>query len=316
VPRGDRLSVSDAAKGRWRGILPALGVEAVYLTGRHGPCPACGGKDRFRWDNREGRGTWYCNICGAGDGVSLLMAVNGWDFTEAAQRVEAVMGDFRVETNTRPEMTDEQRRAALNSVWSASRPIEPGDAADRYLRKARGIERVEWPKVLRIHDKLPHKDKAGATTYWPALVAMVQGIDGKPASIHRTWLAEDGPGKAPVDEPRKLMAGSLPEGYAIRLDEPAEKMVVAEGIETAFSAAALWRCPAWATISAQGLSKWQPPEGVRQVIIAGDADAKFAGQIAAFTLGWRLIRAEYEVTVEIPGRIGEDWNDVLRGMGG
>ncbi|MDI5829610.1 hypothetical protein MJN51_36035, partial [Salmonella enterica subsp. enterica serovar Kentucky] len=35
---------------------------------RHAPCPACGGKDRFRFDD-NGRGSFICNQCGAGDGL-------------------------------------------------------------------------------------------------------------------------------------------------------------------------------------------------------------------------------------------------------
>jgi putative DNA primase/helicase len=40
----------------------------------------CGGKDRFRFDDKEGHGTWICTHCGAGDGFSLLMKVMGIDF--------------------------------------------------------------------------------------------------------------------------------------------------------------------------------------------------------------------------------------------
>ena len=45
-----------AARGHWSIILPALGVKV--LKNRHQPCPVCAGKDRFRFDDQEGRGTW------------------------------------------------------------------------------------------------------------------------------------------------------------------------------------------------------------------------------------------------------------------
>ncbi len=35
------------------------------------------GKTRFRFDDKEGRGTWICNHCGAGDGADLAMKVTG-----------------------------------------------------------------------------------------------------------------------------------------------------------------------------------------------------------------------------------------------
>ena len=48
-------SVRDIAKGRWKEILPALGIDPKFLQNRHGPCPICGGDDRFRWDDRTAK---------------------------------------------------------------------------------------------------------------------------------------------------------------------------------------------------------------------------------------------------------------------
>ncbi|WP_141028459.1 primase-helicase zinc-binding domain-containing protein, partial [Salmonella enterica] len=61
-------TISGAAIGRWPYILSALGIK-VPSAGHHGACPACGGKDRFRLDDKAGRGTWFCNQCGHGDGL-------------------------------------------------------------------------------------------------------------------------------------------------------------------------------------------------------------------------------------------------------
>ena len=47
--------IKERARGRWQGILPAIGVSSQYLTGKHGPCPMCGGKDRFRWTTKTVR---------------------------------------------------------------------------------------------------------------------------------------------------------------------------------------------------------------------------------------------------------------------
>ena len=64
-------TAAEIATGRWGYILPALGMPEEFLKDKHGACPMCGGKDRFRYDNKQGRGTWICNQCGAGDGYSL-----------------------------------------------------------------------------------------------------------------------------------------------------------------------------------------------------------------------------------------------------
>ena len=54
----------------------------------------CGGSDRFRFDDKEGRGTWFCNQCGAGDGLKLVEKVFGVTPSEAAGKVNAVTGNL------------------------------------------------------------------------------------------------------------------------------------------------------------------------------------------------------------------------------
>ena len=85
--RKEALRVLPAtANGRWREIHIGLGIGPEYLTGKHGPCPGCGGTDRFRSDNKDGRGTWICGGGGerqAGDGFALLSHVNGWSASES-----------------------------------------------------------------------------------------------------------------------------------------------------------------------------------------------------------------------------------------
>ncbi|WP_245911073.1 primase-helicase zinc-binding domain-containing protein [Neisseria iguanae] len=38
------------------------------------------GKDRFRYDDLDGQGTFFCNQYGAGDGFSLIMHYLNCDF--------------------------------------------------------------------------------------------------------------------------------------------------------------------------------------------------------------------------------------------
>jgi putative DNA primase/helicase len=93
-------SILDAAAGRWPSLLMELGgLSAEQLTDKHQPCPACEGTDRYRWDNDDGPGGWYCNQCGGkdgrgggGSGVDLLMRVKGWDLKQACAAVERHLG--------------------------------------------------------------------------------------------------------------------------------------------------------------------------------------------------------------------------------
>ena len=110
------------------------------------------------------------------------------------------------------------------------------------------------------------------------------------------------------------MQGSIPDGSAIRLFPYQDTLGIAEGIETAISAYAIFGIPTWAAISAAMLVKWTPPHIVRKVYVFGDNDDSFTGQLAAYRLGWALKNNKPldVVRVIIPDIRGADWNDVLR----
>lgn len=93
-------SVLDSAFGQWPQLLQSLaGLSPEQLTNKHQPCPACGGKDRYRWDRDDGPGGFFCNRCGgkdhhggAGSGLDLLLRVTGWDFKHAVERIKQHIG--------------------------------------------------------------------------------------------------------------------------------------------------------------------------------------------------------------------------------
>ena len=90
----DLSTIRLAARGRWPSILPALGIAVPDNPRKHSPCPTCGGRDRFRFDDRDGFGSWFCNQCDphAGDGFALVMNVQQLNFREALYRVAGVLG--------------------------------------------------------------------------------------------------------------------------------------------------------------------------------------------------------------------------------
>lgn len=303
---------SIAARGKWKGILLQLGVPPESLTGKHGPCPICkDGTDRFRFDNKDQRGTYICSVCGAGDGMKLAVEATGKPFPQIAAQIDQMLGNVTPDAPGKPAMSDGDRRQALNAVWTAAKPMQVGDLAHVYLASRR-IEELVYPKSLRFAASL--KDGEGGIR--PAMVAMVTDYEGTPATLHRTFLKPDGSGKAEMPSPRKLMPGDLPDGSAVRLSEfTTGTLGIAEGIETAMSASAIYGIPVWAAINAGNLAKWIPPEGAEEVAIFGDNDPKFAGQAATYTLARRLSAKGMPVTVHIPDTPGTDWADVyMKGM--
>lgn len=295
-----RERIGDLCVGRWESILTSLGVAPEFLSKKHGPCPLCGGKDRWRFDNKDSRGSWFCSHDGAGDGFALLQKINGWSFVQAAREVERVLGVSKQDVH-RQEFTDEQKQANLRRVWKESRPVLRGDEVWTYLNRRTGIDAI--PSAIRFHPGLRYD--AGRS--FPAMLALVTMPDGKRTTMHRTWLDGKG-GKAPVDEPKKVMAGTIKTG-AIRLAPMAECLGIAEGIETALRASVLFGVPTWAAISAGGMRDWEAPEGITEVVIFGDNDENFTGQNAAFSLAHRLAMRGIKTDVRIPTKVGTDWAD-------
>ncbi len=302
----DRLDVRAIALGRWPAILMALGLDERALSGKHGPCPMCGGRDRFRFDDKEGRGTYFCSGCGAGDGVRLAMGVTGLSFREAAQRIEQLAGAVQP-TTAKATRSDDGKLAALRRVFRESTPIQHGDDAYQYLA-GRGLSLTDLPLSLRTHPGLPYHENGVLVGTYPAMIAPVTDPAGKAVSIHRTYLHENH--KALVSAPKKLMQGLPLSGAAIRLTPVSRTLGIAEGIETALAACELFEVPVWSCISTSGIESFDPPAGVDHVVIFADHDENFAGQAAAYRAAHRMSLTGIESEVCVPPEPG-DWLDVL-----
>lgn len=292
----------DQAKGRWRSILSQLGVDASFFDGRQRPCPICGGKDRARFDDIGGHGTWICNHCGAGNGISLAMKVTGLAFPDLAVRVREMLPDAPVSAGKAPR-DDTKCWAEARRVWVNAVPIG-GTMAEAYLR-SRGAwsDHLGDGEALRFVPTLrATKHEAG---YLPAMVARVSDPTGAGVNVHRTFLHE---GRKVY---RAMMPGAVPEGSAIRLFPSSERLGVAEGIETSLRAAHRFGVPTWSAITAGGMERWDPPAGTAHLDVFGDSDHSFAGQASAYILARKLTNrpAPIVCAVHLPDALGTDWAD-------
>lgn len=300
-------SASEIATGRWLYILASLGVDESFLADKHGPCPMCGGKDRYRFDDKDGRGTWICNQCGAGDGYELLQRLNNWTFRDASENVRRVVGDAPAAA-TRKAPDTSQRSAIIRRTWAEAQPVSDGDPVSLYLASRVGrIERVA--PCLRYHPALAYVHDDGQVTHHPAMVAAVTDKHGKGVTLHRTYLTKDGR-KANVPAVKKLMPGKPLNGASIKLSGLHEYLGIAEGIETALAASNRFGVPVWACVSSGLLEQWDFPDGLKRVVVFGDNDAKYGGQASAYRIAHRLAVAGVDVEVWIPQTVGEDWADV------
>lgn len=290
----------DNFDGKWKSILQACAVGSKHLTGKHTSCPICGGSDRFRFDDKDGKGTWICNNCGAGNGFTLLMLYLKMEFKEALKLVKEKEGVAKYE-RPKVQRTDEENKASCKKLWDGSKPVSDADFVDKYL-STRGITL----RSKSLHKHFQCYSSHGKT--FPAMLALVKDFEGKGVTIHRTYLTLEGR-KQEIDSCRELMSGKIPEGSAIRLMEPTLNLGIAEGIETALSAAQLFGIPVWSAINAVLLEKWVPPEAVTNIFIFGDSDTSYAGQKSAYVLANKLAIKGLSVQVHIPN--SGDWNDEI-----
>lgn len=297
------IEIAEQCRNRWRSILPMFGIGTEFLTGKHGPCPICEGTDRFRFDDKDGKGTFFCTSCRPGDGIKLVMLKTRTSFAEAAKNIRERLGET-AEAAPRRQASPDQTRQAASGIWQQSVPVIGNDAA-RYLA-GRGLH-GPYPNSLRFCAAAYVAEVRGRL---PAMVALVQDPEGNAVNVHRTFLQNGR--KAPLQAPRKMMRGDVPDGAAIRLGKHDGRLGIAEGIETALAVKARFGITCWSALDAEKLAKFIPPEDVTELHIFGDHDHNFAGQCAAYRLAHRVaVRKDGPrvAGVFIPETPGKDWAD-------
>ncbi len=326
-PHYNKNNILDKAHGRWKEILESLGIHPSFLKNKHGPCPMCEGKDRFRFDDKS-RGAFICNKCGSGDGITLLRLIHGWNFQYTLSMISKIIGinpsqsGYFKYNHYRKTNTDkkyllfdlEKNRQRLNSTWLSAKRVGEHDPVDTYL-KARGIVLLHFPIDLGYHPSLPYFNEAGEYVgSFPAMLALIKNQHEQNVDLHRTYLNHNG-GKADVDEPKKLMTPLKPDalhGSAIKLFEiVGNSLALAEGIETALAFYVSTNIPVWATINVHGLETVIIPQTIENIFILIDNDLSGAGQRAGLKLARRLTLEGKKVRRIMPPTPGTDFNDLL-----
>ncbi|EBZ5128144.1 DUF927 domain-containing protein [Escherichia coli] len=224
--------VISASENNWPHVLGCLNINVPDSPRRHAPCPACGGKDRFRFDD-NGRGSFICNQCGAGDGLDLIKRVNNCDTTEAALLAADVLGiDYR--TTETPEATS-QKREQLET--------ERQRREQERLKRAEKDEQQRRDTFSRQFDDMRRKAVNGKSDYLVAkgvgdftfpvlpdgslLLALVDKSGAVTAAQTITSHGE-----------KRLLTGSAKRGayHAINAPETTQSILIAEGLATALSA--------------------------------------------------------------------------------
>ena len=305
------ISIAEIERARAQPIEAEIARRGVRLRGsieRTGPCPTCGGSDRFSINARKQ--IWNCRGCGkGGDVIDLVMHLDGCTFGQAvallagesSERPQAEQSRQNQREREREHQQTQARKAA--GLWAHRRPIM-GSIAETYLRR-RGIT---GPLPFATLGFLPPR----TPDHHPAMIACFglhdepePGVLGLPRgivdSVHLTLLKPDGSDKAEVEHP-KLIVGS-PRGRPIEL-APANDLLglaITEGIEDALTIHQSTGLGAWAAGSAPHLPKLADavPNWMDCITIYAHVDADEAGQKGALALATALkARGFRDVVIE------------------
>lgn len=206
-------------------------------------------------------------------------------------------------------------RKKLIALWNSATPLSNTDPAGRYLIN-RGLS-VPSTGVLRYHAGLDYWHDGQYVGEFPAMLAAVTSPTGELVTLHRTFITDKG-NKAPVPTVKKLCStcGSLV-GASVKIGTPKTRsngslgIGIAEGIETAIAAEALFDVTVWAGVSAHGMASFIPPSQVHNVYIFADNDVNKTGQNAAKRLAERLVRESFTTRILISPIHDSDWADIL-----
>ncbi|EPO8026326.1 primase-helicase zinc-binding domain-containing protein [Enterobacter hormaechei] len=294
-----KMNVTETVKqacGHWPRILPALGVKVI--KNRHQACPVCGGSDRFRFDDKEGRGTWLCNQCGAGDGLKLVEKVFGLTASEAAGKVRVVTGNL---PPVAPEViaaaeaeTDTDRKAA---AALAVRLMEKTRTAsgNAYLNR-KGFPGHECLMLTATH-------KTGGVTFRAGDV-VVPLYDDTGALVNLQLINSDGL--------KRTLKGGAVKGACHTIEgkkQAGKRLWIAEGYATALTVHHLTGETVMVALSSVNLlslaSLVRQKHPACQIVLAADRDLSGDGQNKAAAAADAC-----EGVVALPPVFG-DWNDAM-----
>jgi hypothetical protein len=299
------------------------GIKLVRQHYEHvGPCPVCGGRDRFAINTTKQ--LWNCRGCAkGGDVIDLVQFLDGVDHRTACRTLAGhdikslsratststlTSGSKPVSTST---TSDEKNTARALKLWEDASPVIGTPLAEAYFRR-RKLEPPDDDEGLRYYGNCPF----GETRY-PCVLALFRDIHtNEPKAIHRIAL---GPGGILIG---KKMLGPVG-GCAVKLDHDASVeygLTIAEGVETALGGRMLGFRPAWALGSAGAIRNFEVLSGIASLTVLVDndeADAKGrqAGQEAALACSARWTAAGREVRRIIPRAAGADVADVVARRG-
>ena len=290
--------------------LSRRGVKLLGRVERVGPCPRCGGDDRFSINVKKQ--VFNCRQCGGkgGGSIDLVMFLDGCDFDRAVAHLAGERTDYSIcKQHTSTTKKCEEKPPNGSALWRAA--VYPrGTLVEQYL-KSRALELPGEAanEAIRFHPDCPFMAKR-----YPAMICLVRNIvSNEPQAIHRTALAADGTALKRDGKTLRLSLGPIA-GGAIKIDpdeDVTQGLCIGEGVETCLSGRQMGLRPVWAAVSTSGIAKFPVLGGVDGLRILKENDANGASARAVEECARRWYEAGRDVTITEPD-VGSDLNDELR----
>jgi phage/plasmid primase-like uncharacterized protein len=255
---------------------------------RIGPCPICGGTDRFSINIKKQ--LFNCRGCRkGGDVIAIMQFLDGCDFREACTiltgKAPSDSTEYKQHSNT--DDHERQQRNKARYLWHSSKPVA-GTPVENYLGQ-------------RLNGKRP---LSAAVRYLPPLKSDHHPAMIVPYGLHKitavqlTLLKPDGTGKADI-EPNKITIAS-PAGMPMVVAPPNDLLglAITEGVEDALSVHCATGLGAWASGGASFMPKLATavPDYIEAITIYAHADE--AGQRGAYELADALDARDIEIRIE------------------
>jgi hypothetical protein len=294
-------------------IERVIGERDIKLRGkieRVGPCPICGGVDRFATNTRKQK--WNCRGCRkGGDVIALVMFLDGLDYASAVAVLAGEVSAPAKDVKPRPKKIGaEPRRAADQFWWRTWKEAEhPRDTpVDKYLAR-RHLSLPPNCDCIRFHPRCRFGED-----YTPCMVGLVRNIiTNEPQAIHRTALDLSG-NKVVIGGCDRMGLGPIG-GGAVKFTADADVTIavgIGEGLETTLSLQQIreWAgSPVWSVLNDAGVADFPVLAGIETLVVAVDHDD--AGEKAALTVAERWRAAAREVLLFEAADPCDDLNDVV-----
>ena len=319
-------SVVESAKGNWLSVFGQCGIVVADLNVKSS-CPICGGKDRFKFDNKYNKGDCYCNQCGTMDGLTLVSKALELSIKDAAKTVARALGlEFGTAITDKQRMDMKARQRQIASDEEALTRDKHATASEFALRvfnestplvshSYATIKKLDASTLKVTSSRYRMISKTGKEYYMPAGTLIIPVVDLFTNKLNSIQFIKDG------EKFKQFITDSNTHGF-YRINGTTDHVIVGEGYATVDALCQSTGCKGYVSFNCHNLrgtaerARRDHPTAV--IVIAGDYDIDESGNERISTkTATEAALIDSDTFTFIPSFMGVqcDWSDVWLGSG-